>query len=295
MGLQLARGWRFLYIALVTLGLSILLTLQPSRGDVSRSFEPDNVQAYQLTNLTLAGEIALGRAVDGQFRQEGLVIYSGDPTISAYVDRVGQRVATASQLPAQIFTFQVVHDPDPNAHATMGGFVYINTGLLGVIQNEAELAGVLAHEVGHLEHRDGLNRLWHLLSIEQLWQQEQGFAQDMIQVGGRLRSLSNSHEDELLADAAAFRLLGDAGYAQGGLLTLLQRLQADRPRQPTAVGLVSSHPAPQSRLKQLQRLLATEATASADQGLDPAAYSIQTTALAAPPAAQGPGEVPVNY
>lgn len=270
----------------MALGLTLALALQPSLGEVPRSFQPDTLRAYQLTNLTLAGEVALGQAVDLQLRQDGLVVYAGSPAISAYVDAVGQRVAIASRLPNHFFTFQVVDDLDANAHATMGGFVYINTGLLLAIQNEAELAGVLAHEIGHLEHRDGLNHLWHLLTVEQLWQQEQGFAQHLVDVGGQLRSLSNSHEDEFLADATAFRILGEAGYAQAGLITLLHRLGADQ-TQPTTPGLVSTHPTARGRLRQLQRLLNTEATASADQGLDQATYSARTAALGDPSASQG--------
>jgi predicted Zn-dependent protease len=281
MGLQFSRGWRYLYTTLIALGLTFILALPHSRGEVPRSFQPDNLQAYQLTNLTLAGEVALGRTIDSQLRQDGLVLYSGSPAVSAYVNTVGQRVAAASRLPARIFTFQVVDDPDINARATMGGFIYINTGLLRAIQNEAELAGVLAHEVGHLEHRDGLNQLWHLLTVEQLWQQEQGVARRLVQVGGQLRSLSNSHAAEFLADATAFRLLGEAGYAQVGLVTLLQRLQADSPG-PLAPGLVSTHPPPQGRLRQLQRQLATAATASAEQGLDQAAYSARIANLGDP-------------
>lgn len=281
MGLQLSKCWRYLYIVLMAWGLTFAVALKPSFGEVPRSFQPDNLQAYQLTNLTLAGEVALGRAVDAQLRQDGLMPYSDSPAIADYVEGVGQRVAMASQIPANFFTFQIVDDPDANAHATMGGFVYINTGLLRVIQNEAELAGVLAHEIGHLEYRDGLNYLWHLLTVEQLWQQEQGFAQHLVKVGGQLRSLSNSHENEFLADAAAFWLLGEVGYAQVGLVTLLERLQADQ-TQPTASGLVSTHPTPQGRLRQLERLLATEATVNADQGLDQAAYSTRIATLINP-------------
>ncbi|MEO1067691.1 MAG: M48 family metalloprotease [Cyanobacteria bacterium J06638_6] len=258
--------------------MTFILALPQSRSEVPRSFQPDNLQPYQLTNLTLAGEVALGKAVDAQLRQDGLELYSGDPGIAAYVNTVGQRVAAASRLPARVFTFQIVDDPDANARATMGGFIYINTGLLRAIQNEAELAGVLAHEVGHLEHRDGLNQLWHLLTVEQLWQQEQGVAQRLVEVGGQLRSLSNSHAAEFLADATAFRLLGEAGYAQVGLVTLLQRLQADSPG-PIAPGLVSSHPPPQGRLRQLQRQLATVATMGADWGLDQAAYAARIANL----------------
>src|SRR5262245_45860144 len=73
-----------------------------------------------------------------------------DPKLQSYVNRVGQRLVAHSDKPGMSFTFTVVDSPDINAFALPGGYVYINRGLLAYLESEAELAGVLGHEIGHV-------------------------------------------------------------------------------------------------------------------------------------------------
>jgi predicted Zn-dependent protease len=73
-----------------------------------------------------------------------------DPQLQAYINRVGQRLVANSDKPNDTFTFTVIDSPDINAFALPGGYIYINRGLLAYLENEAELAGVLAHEIGHV-------------------------------------------------------------------------------------------------------------------------------------------------
>jgi len=263
MTFQRVRSWHYLLLALFSLAI-VALPLSPASADLSRTFYTDDLSPYQLTNLTADDERALGEAIDAYLKQNGLKLYDKEPTVVAYIDRVGQRLVVASPTQA-MFTFQVVEDDNPNAFATLGGFIYINTGLLRQIRNEAELAGVLAHEIGHIQQQDGLNQLWLQLTVHQLAGLEQGLQQRLIAWGGTLRSLANSHEDEYSADALALRLLGQAGYAQIGLLSLLQRLISE-PTGPTNPSMISTHPSPQRRLAHLQGLWETELTATATDG-----------------------------
>src|SRR4030095_4424348 len=79
-----------------------------------------------------------------------------DSSITRYVDSVGQRLARNSQRPNIPWRFYVVDDKSINAFATLGGRVYVHTGLLAATQSEAQLASVLGHEIGHIVGRHGL-------------------------------------------------------------------------------------------------------------------------------------------
>ncbi|MGF1567149.1 MAG: M48 family metalloprotease [Nodosilinea sp.] len=268
---RLPRGWGYALLALVAALALAWWPLAQSLAQVTRSFPVDQLEAYQLANLSQGDEIALGDAIDRQLKQDGLVIYEAGEEIKAYLNRVGQRVVAASNYPARRYRFQLVDDEVINAFATVGGYIYLHTGLLEVIQNEAELAAVLAHEVGHIEEQDGLNQLWHQLSVQELSQQGDRMRQRMAEIGGQLRSLSNSQADEYIADVISFHILGRAGYAQSAAVTLLERLSREL-TPATPLGLISSHPNPQSRVEQLQRLLTTEASPEASGGLEQTDY-----------------------
>ena len=269
MTFPLVRRWRFLWLAILSL-VMIVTFATSTPAELSRSFSTEELHPYQLQNLNPCDERALGAAIDTYLKQDGLILYSTDPAVSTYIDQVGKRLTNSLDSRLQ-FIFQVVEDNNPNAFATVGGYVYINTGLLKAIQTEAELAGVIAHEMGHLQQRDGLNQLWLQLTVDQLAGFESGFQQRLIAWGGRLRSLSNRHEDELTADAIAFHLLGEAGYNQEGLLTLLQRISNASLTRPATFNLVSTHPTSQRRLRELQHLWSTEdpTDSSYGQSLEP--------------------------
>lgn len=81
-----------------------------------------------------------------------------DPKLRAYVDGVGQRLAQQSELPELRFTFTVLNSDITNAFALPGGYVYVTRGLLSLASNEAELAGVLGHEIGHVTARHTAQR-----------------------------------------------------------------------------------------------------------------------------------------
>ena len=76
-----------------------------------------------------------------------------DPALQAYVNGVGQKVARVSDLPDLEWHFTIVDDPAVNAFAMPGGYIYITRGILGYLNSEAQLAGVLGHEIGHVTHR----------------------------------------------------------------------------------------------------------------------------------------------
>ena len=96
-------------------------------------------------------EVTVGDEMHQQIIAEGAAY--DDVELQAYVDRVGQGLVSNSDKPNYTFTFTVLDSPDINAFATPGGYIYLNRGLLAYLDSEAELAGVLSHEIGHITGR----------------------------------------------------------------------------------------------------------------------------------------------
>jgi predicted Zn-dependent protease len=118
-------------------------------------------------------EIAIGEKSFPQALQQLGGEYS-DAELNAYVDRIGERLGRLSQRPDLPYRFRVVNDSTPNAFALPGGFIAISRGLLVHLENEAQLAAVLGHEVGHVAARhsvQGLQRgaLFNLASVSTTW------------------------------------------------------------------------------------------------------------------------------
>lgn len=97
------------------------------------------------------GESATGQEMYEKFVAEG-ALYE-DPELQAYVEKIGQRLVAESDMPDRKFTFSVIDAPEINAFATPGGFIYVNRGLVGYLNSEAELAGVIGHEIAHVTAR----------------------------------------------------------------------------------------------------------------------------------------------
>lgn len=109
-------------------------------------------QVYQLYNVSDREEVQLGKQINQQLIGQQFQLYN-NARVNNYVDSIGQRLAKNSTRPDIAYTFQVVKDDSINAFATAGGYVYVTTSLLKAADNEAQLAGVLAHEIGHIAER----------------------------------------------------------------------------------------------------------------------------------------------
>ena len=101
--------------------------------------------------MSEAQEIELGKSMDGEVRRE-MGLYE-DAELQRYVESVGMRLARSSQRPTLPWHFTVVDEPAVNAFALPGGYIYLTRGILPFLDSEAELAGVLGHEVGHVTAR----------------------------------------------------------------------------------------------------------------------------------------------
>lgn len=188
--------------------------------------------------------------------------YEEIPELSAYVTSIGDLLAKTSELPNQKFTFTVLDTPIVNAFALPGGYVYITRGLLALADNEAEVAGVLAHEIGHVTARHSAERYGNTVVA--------GVAAAVagVLIGGPaaqaaggaagLALQSYSRDQEFEADMLGVRYLSRAGYDPGGMSSFLAKLQAHsrleaelrgKPGEADKFDIMQTHPRTADRIR----------------------------------------------
>ncbi|MGD9580013.1 MAG: M48 family metalloprotease, partial [Vampirovibrionia bacterium] len=163
---------RIKYIILSFLVLSLFVFVNSSQKALAENFAKSNLlygQAEQgpptdaITSqygFTLVSELAAGRTVAYALLEKFDNKVNTDPELNHYVNLVGQSVAkAASNRPQVKYKFGIIDSDEINAFACPGGYIFVTTGLLKVVYDENELAAVLAHEIGHIEHGDGLKDL----------------------------------------------------------------------------------------------------------------------------------------
>src|SRR5262245_3813568 len=247
-------------LAVVTVGaLFINVLAQSNLYDKYRSREYSN-KGY----LSEEDELKLGEQVHQELLKQTRLVENS--SINRYVDSVGQRLARSSQRPNIPWRFYVVDDKSINAFATLGGRVYVHTGLLAATKSESQLASVLGHEIGHIVGRHGLENvkksqkygtLAGLATIAgavfggQAGANIGGLAGNMI-AGGYL--MKHSRDAEREADFLGLYNLKDAGYNTGGMVEMFQTLQEVSNSSPNAFGgILASHPPPGERAANTRR------------------------------------------
>ncbi|HEX6928207.1 MAG TPA: M48 family metalloprotease [Gammaproteobacteria bacterium] len=178
-----------------------------------------------------------------------------------YVNRVGRWVAMQSDRPALPWRFAVIDHPNVNAFAAPGGYVFITRGLLFQLRNEAELAGVLGHEIMHVvrkHHLEALKKQARLAlagSVAAAALEQRGEDADKYEwVADGAKTLYTrglDRGDEFEADRMGVVLAARAGYDPYGLLAVLQRLDAMSADDGRLALLFKTHPAPADRLSHL--------------------------------------------
>ena len=202
-------------------------------------------------------EIAIGRDVAS--RLVGAAPLVPDPQLQRYVNHVGRWLAAQTERPDLPWQFGVLDHSNVNAFAVPGGTIFITRGLLEKMRNEAELAGVLGHEIVHVLRKH------HLKAIQKGAQtalagdaasmalrDRAGPARDkLISLGTELYSRGLDKSDELEADRLGIVIAARAGYDAYGLPSVLQTLQAMNAQDSSLALLFKTHPAPGERLDAL--------------------------------------------
>lgn len=269
---------QFLY-GLITFILTIsisLVNIQPSYGISWLELMIRGIQIVQISNISNAQEVELGKGINQELINSGQAKIYRNQSINNYINQIGQRLAKTSQRRDIPYTFQVVDDDSINAFATMGGYVYVNKGLIATADNEAELASVIGHEIGHIAGRHGIEQMRDRALAQGLLSAAGLDRNNAIQIGVELAiSRPNSRSDELEADRFGLENITKASYAPGGILGFMQKLLA---RGGSTPGFLSTHPATSERIRILQQQIDPQAV-NRGSGLDNRAYKNRIRSL----------------
>ncbi|WP_180128341.1 M48 family metalloprotease [Rhodoferax sp. BLA1] len=237
-------------------------------------------------------ELAEGAKAHQQVLQEYGVVK--DPKVQAYVNNLGQRLAKLSHRDQLTWHFTVLDSPEINAFALPGGYVYVTRGIMAYLQTEAELAGVMGHEIGHVTARHGAQRATR--------QQDAGLGvlaatvlgavleSQGVNGAGRLASqvsqtaaagyvASYGREQELQADGLGAEYLARSAYDPRNMVRVIgvlkdqERFAADQARAagrpaPTGNSWLASHPSNDARLQQITQLATQYQGSYSDEGRD---------------------------
>lgn len=268
---RIGKPWLYGAIALMVSTGLVVGTPQRSEASIFDLIF-NGIQYVQLSNLNDAQEVDLGRRTDQALRQQGVRIYNRNPEVVAYVNRIGQSLAATSDRPPQgnlAYTFQIVDDDSINAFATSGGFVYVNLGLMRAADTESELAGVIAHEIGHIVGRHAINQMRQMALARGIAGGLGVNREALVGLGVQLALfLPNSRTAEYEADTWGFHNMGRAGYDQRGFITFMEKLG----RRGSPPEFLSTHPNPGNRVNNLQGMYNSSAVPTATAGTDTTSY-----------------------
>ena len=230
--------------------------------------------------MSEAQEVQLGQQMDAQVREE-MGIYD-DPELQRYVQDVGLRLARASDRPNLPWHFAVVDSPAVNAFALPGGYIYLTRGIMPFLDNEAQLAGVLGHEIGHVTARHAAQQYTKAttaslgLTLLSIFVPESRPFGGMAESGLGLLFLKHGRDDERKADTLGVDYAARTGWdpsGVAGMLNTLARLDEASGSSKGVPNWLSTHPAPADRVREVQASI-TQANAKLTSKpiVDEAAY-----------------------
>lgn len=212
-------------------------------------------------NVPEADEIRIGRHIAGNLL--GAAPLVNNPRLQSYVNRVGRWVASTSERPDLKWTFGVIESNDLNAFAAPGGYVFLTSGLYRLLRDEAELAGLLGHEIGHVVKKHHLRVLQKSQAIaagSDLLKKQTGdkaVAKTLIGSGAEIMARGLDKDAEFEADRIGVVLATRAGYDAFGLPAVLQEIGAAAEDSSRVALLFKTHPHPEERLARLGEAMGT--------------------------------------
>jgi beta-barrel assembly-enhancing protease len=211
---------------------------------------------------SLETEIKMGKQYSMQV--ESSVKLVQDPVVTEYVNRIGQNLVRNSD--AQVpFTIKVIDSDEVNAFALPGGFFYVNSGLILAADEEAELAGVMAHEIAHVAARHGMRQMtrmnWANIATVPLIFIGGGLGYGIYQAAGLglpLTFMKFQRNFEAEADYLGLQYMYKTGYDPQAFISFFEKIQAKEKKKPgTLAKAFASHPQTPDRIEESQKEIAT--------------------------------------
>lgn len=241
----------FILVILSFLSISCVAEIDPISGK----------KTYTL--LSTQQEIEIGQKVLPSALNENDGLYP-DREVQNYIKQLGAKIASVTPRKVD-YQFYVVNSPDINAFALPGGPVFVTRGILLKMENEGELAGVLAHELGHINARHhakflektyGMSILLSILGIALQGSDYASAVMSLAQVSAGLLQLKFSRDQENEADALGVRFSYQAEYDPRGLLSMFEKFKALE--RGIAVEWLNTHPLPDTRIKNVQQMISQQ-------------------------------------
>ena len=253
--MRLGRLQHILVVGLVA-GLANLAVAKDKKKDPDEIGNRDVGKGVNF--YSIEKEIAMGKAYAQDIERQAKIV--DDPVIAEYVNRVGQNLVRNSDAKVP-FTIKVIDSEEVNAFALPGGFFFVNSGLILRAESEAELAGVMAHEIAHVAARHGTRQATrgqfvNMASIPLIfWGGWAGYgvrqaASVLVPLG--FLSFSRGFEEE--ADLLGLQYLYKTGYDPTAFVDFFEKLQSMEKKKPgTMAKVFSTHPLTEDRIKNSQK------------------------------------------
>ncbi len=180
-----------------------------------------------------------------------------------HLRRIFQRLVDTSSRKGELeFNLSVVKDDSVNAFALPGGYVFVHTGLLSFARTDGELAGVLAHEIAHIDRRHGMKAVGRAVGLSLLLQlvvnnKDNNTQEQIRKIGGvaiNLSQLGYSRENEYEADRFAVTFMTGAGYQKQELANFFRRLETKSGSGPAFLQFLSTHPPSSERINRIEAM-----------------------------------------
>jgi predicted Zn-dependent protease len=242
-------------------------TLTPEQaGSIVRSAEAIE---RSFEDITPEQEYFLGRAVGATIVNQYQVY--DDPLATRYLNVLGQSLALFSDKPETYrgYSFLILDTDDINAFAAPSGFIFISRGMIRLCRNEDELAAVLAHEIGHVQHAHALRAIrtsritsaFTILGMEaakslggaELAELTKAFEGSIDDISQTMMNSGYARGQEREADRAAVTILQRVGYDPAALIHMLEAMETQL--KPGGLDFAKTHPPPASRVRDLQRII----------------------------------------
>jgi predicted Zn-dependent protease len=228
-----------------------------AQGILDRLRQAANI-ARTLLPISTAKEVDIGRGIAATIA--GRFPVSTDTALSRYVNLVGLTVASQDPRGDIEYRFGVLETPTVNAYAAPGGYIFVTRGALALMRSEAELAGVLAHEVGHVNRKHVINQIRKSDTMREVRDQLdiQGATLDrVVGTGANALFMGLSRGDELEADSVGLEYASAAGYDPGALAAFITRLDQHAGEGPVTE-FFATHPKPDERTERLNAIAGRE-------------------------------------